>query len=178
MKAFADDKINVSQKLKFSFKRVEKNAGKRENVGYQHFLLFLQCFQKAFFTELLKVGTMRKKVNTPPCILMSRKTSLYNKSIKSISSNNRANYEVELSFEQKKIRIAKSFGPCQPARIAQADMGQYFSQMHLAGLKLSFNQVNALIVWPTDAWLFDKPHPMYETQKKTPVSTRISARNR
>ena len=28
------------------------------------------------------------------------------------------------------LKIAKSFDPCQPARIAQADMGRYFSQMH------------------------------------------------
>ena len=27
--------------------RVEKSMGKGENAGYQHFLLFLNCFQKA-----------------------------------------------------------------------------------------------------------------------------------
>ena len=44
LKAFADDKINVTQKLKFVFRRVENNVGKRENAGYQHFLLFPQYF--------------------------------------------------------------------------------------------------------------------------------------
>ena len=46
-KAFADDKIIVNQKLKFDMGRVENIVGKGENAGYQHFLLFLQCFQKA-----------------------------------------------------------------------------------------------------------------------------------
>ena len=49
LKANADDKIlvNVIEKLKPDFRRVENIVGKRENVGSQHFLLFLQCFQKA-----------------------------------------------------------------------------------------------------------------------------------
>ena len=54
--AFADDKINVTEKLKFVLKMVENIVGKGENAGYQHFLLFLQCFQKATFSRLLKVG--------------------------------------------------------------------------------------------------------------------------
>ena len=55
LKAFADDKINVSENLKFVF-RIENIVGNEENAGYQHFLLFSQCFQKASFTRLLKVG--------------------------------------------------------------------------------------------------------------------------
>ena len=34
---------------------VENIVGKGENAGYQHFLLFLQCFQKLSFSGLLKV---------------------------------------------------------------------------------------------------------------------------
>ena len=51
-KGSADDKIlvNVIEKLKPDFRRVENIVGKRENVGYQYFLLFLQCFQKASFS--------------------------------------------------------------------------------------------------------------------------------
>ena len=45
LKAFANDKINVSEKLKFVLGRVESIVGKGENAGYQHFLL--QCFKKA-----------------------------------------------------------------------------------------------------------------------------------
>ena len=48
LKAFADDKINVNQKLKFDMGRVENTVGKGENAGYQHFLLFPQCFQRPF----------------------------------------------------------------------------------------------------------------------------------
>ena len=55
LKAFANDKINVTKKQKF-LGRVENIVRKGENVGYQHFLLFPQCFQKASFSELLKVG--------------------------------------------------------------------------------------------------------------------------
>ena len=51
-KAFADDKINVKKKLKFGLGRVENIVRNGENAGYQHFLLFPQCFQKASFPGL------------------------------------------------------------------------------------------------------------------------------
>ena len=50
MKAFADDKINMTQKLKFALGRVGNIVEKGENAGYQHFLVFPQCFQKATFS--------------------------------------------------------------------------------------------------------------------------------
>ena len=56
LKAFADNNLNVNKKLKFALGRVENIVGKGENAGYQHFLLFPHCFQKASFTEVLKVG--------------------------------------------------------------------------------------------------------------------------
>ena len=49
LEAFADDTINVTQKLKFVLGRVENIVGKGENAGNQHFLLSPQCFSKAFF---------------------------------------------------------------------------------------------------------------------------------
>ena len=49
LKAFANDKIRVTQKLKFVEGRVKNIFGKRENDGNQHFLLFPQYFQKASF---------------------------------------------------------------------------------------------------------------------------------
>ena len=55
-KAYADDKINVVQKLKFVLEMVENIVGKEENAGYQPFLLFSQCFQKASFSGSLQVG--------------------------------------------------------------------------------------------------------------------------
>ena len=39
-KALADDKINVTEKLKFGSERIENIVGKGKNAGYQHFLLF------------------------------------------------------------------------------------------------------------------------------------------
>ena len=35
LKAFADNKINVTEKLKFVLGRVENIVGKEENAGYQ-----------------------------------------------------------------------------------------------------------------------------------------------
>ena len=46
-KAFAEDMINMTEKLNFVLGRVETIVEKGENAGYQHFLLFPQCFQKA-----------------------------------------------------------------------------------------------------------------------------------
>ena len=52
--AFADDKRNVTRKLKFVFERLENIVGEGENAGYQHFLLFPHCFQKASFFRVIK----------------------------------------------------------------------------------------------------------------------------
>ena len=49
-------KINVTEKLKFVLRRVENIVGKGENAGYQHFLLFPQCFQKVSLSGPFKVG--------------------------------------------------------------------------------------------------------------------------
>ena len=59
--AFADDKLNMTQKyLKFAFKSILNIVGKGENAGYHHFLLFSQCFQKAFAWGSSKVGLCDK----------------------------------------------------------------------------------------------------------------------
>ena len=55
LKALAGDKINITQKQKFLLGWVENIVGKGENAGYQQFLLFPQCFQKASFSGLFKV---------------------------------------------------------------------------------------------------------------------------
>ena len=54
LKAFADIKINVAKMMISVFHVVENNAGKGENAAYQHFLHFLQCFQKASFSGVVK----------------------------------------------------------------------------------------------------------------------------
>ena len=45
LKAFADNKLNVATMAISLFDRVENTVGKGENAGYQHFLLFPQCFK-------------------------------------------------------------------------------------------------------------------------------------
>ena len=55
LKAFADDKSNVAQNIKVAFHRIENIVGKEENAGYQHFLLFPQCFQKALSSSAPRV---------------------------------------------------------------------------------------------------------------------------
>ena len=52
LKAFADDKLNITRNLKVVFHRIENIVGKEENAGCQHFLLFSQCFQKAFSSNV------------------------------------------------------------------------------------------------------------------------------
>ena len=38
----------------FLFDRAEDTVRKGENTGYQHFLLFPQCFQKLYFLGVVK----------------------------------------------------------------------------------------------------------------------------
>ena len=45
-KAFADDNLNVYQKLKFASGRVENILGNGENAGYQHFVLLHSVFKR------------------------------------------------------------------------------------------------------------------------------------
>ena len=56
LRAFADEKLKVTQMKVFFSDSVENNEGKGENAGCQHFLLFPHCFQKASLPGLLKSG--------------------------------------------------------------------------------------------------------------------------
>ena len=55
-KAFADDILNVVQIMICVSDMVKNIVEKGENAGYQHFLLFPECFQKASLSGLAKVG--------------------------------------------------------------------------------------------------------------------------
>ena len=55
LKALEGYKINVTEKLHFALERVENIVGKGGNAGYQHFLLFPQCFQESSPLRSLKV---------------------------------------------------------------------------------------------------------------------------
>ena len=50
----ADNKINVTEKLKFVSGRAANIVGKGENAGSQHFLFFSTMFSKAFFPRVVK----------------------------------------------------------------------------------------------------------------------------
>ena len=49
------------------YDRVENIEGKveNENAGYQHFLLFPQCFRNDSIPDLIKPGIVWEKVNDP-----------------------------------------------------------------------------------------------------------------
>ena len=49
LEAYADNKFNFTHIIKFVFGREVNIVEKGENAGYQHFLLFPQCFHKAFY---------------------------------------------------------------------------------------------------------------------------------
>ena len=65
-------KKKVLEKIIFVFDRVENIVGKGQNAGYQHFLLFPQCFQKAFYSRLLKVGIMWYRVKRIELLITSK----------------------------------------------------------------------------------------------------------
>ena len=58
------------------YDRVEKIVGKGENAGYQHFLLFPQCFQKASFPEASKGVIVWEWVNRLTSALMPYKCKI------------------------------------------------------------------------------------------------------
>ena len=53
--AYADDKLYVTEKLKFGLGRVENAVVKEENSGYQHFFSFPTMFSKDFFFKVVKI---------------------------------------------------------------------------------------------------------------------------
>ena len=54
LKVFADNRINEAQMMISVLDWVENTVGKGENAGFQHFLLFPQCFQKDPFLEVVR----------------------------------------------------------------------------------------------------------------------------
>ena len=60
-KAFADDKLNVTQNVQVVFHRTGNSMGKEENAGYQHFFLFPQCCRKGFSSGVSKVKSLSGK---------------------------------------------------------------------------------------------------------------------
>ena len=55
-KAFVNDKLILDKMTISLLDKVQNTEEKRENAGYQHFLLFTQCFPKPSSLGSLKVG--------------------------------------------------------------------------------------------------------------------------
>ena len=71
LKAFTDNKLNNYNICVFD--RVENIVEKGENAGYQHFLLFPQCFQQACFPGASKGVIVWEQVNpfpNKPCFFL------------------------------------------------------------------------------------------------------------
>ena len=49
----ADNKMKVTEKMKFILKMLENIVGKGENGGYQHFLFFPQYFSKGLILKVV-----------------------------------------------------------------------------------------------------------------------------
>ena len=64
--AFADNKSDVTTRMISVFIRQETVVGKGDNAGYQHFLLFPQCFHNAYPSGLLKVRILWYRVKNLP----------------------------------------------------------------------------------------------------------------
>ena len=56
LKAFAEEKDWYASKTEAVMEWEENIVGKGENAGYQHFLLFPQCFQKLSLSGTFKLG--------------------------------------------------------------------------------------------------------------------------
>ena len=63
LKAFADDTFEIIKMMISVFDKVENSVGKGENAGYQHFLLFPQCFPKPSSLGLLKIEIVWQRFN-------------------------------------------------------------------------------------------------------------------
>ena len=55
LKALTHTNGDVAEMKEFACQKVENTVGKAEDAGYQHFLLFPQCFQKPYSTGSFRV---------------------------------------------------------------------------------------------------------------------------
>ena len=65
MKPFADDKLNVTQNIKFDFHWVENIVGNGEDAGGQYFLLCRYCFQTSFSSSVESCHCVGKAKSIP-----------------------------------------------------------------------------------------------------------------
>ena len=67
LKEFADDNFKFDENGRKLSKQVENTVGKGEIARYQQFLLFPQCFQKAYFPGASKGVIVWEWVNCNLC---------------------------------------------------------------------------------------------------------------
>ena len=91
------------------FDRVEKIVGEGENAGYQHFLLFPHCFQKASFQGLLKVGIVSNRVKTSHNSLFQGATETIAHDMKNKGFNNSEHKPVFLCWLVLPVPSASDF---------------------------------------------------------------------
>ena len=94
MKVFADNKIIVPVKLKFALGTIENIVGKGENAGNQHFLPFLQCFQKV---SISRSFVLEEKVIMVLCLFFQKKKEMLSR------LNNDQNGDSVLSAEYSQM---------------------------------------------------------------------------
>ena len=70
LKAFVDNKMKVTEKIKFVLEMLENFVGKGENAGYQHFLFFPQYFFSLIPTIFSK-GLILNVVKSRDCVVKS-----------------------------------------------------------------------------------------------------------
>ena len=63
---------NRDSKIEVCFKKAKRIVGKGENTGYQHFLLFPKCFEKASSSGSGKPWTVRYRVTQVEFTLIER----------------------------------------------------------------------------------------------------------
>ena len=61
MKAFTDNKLNVTQNIRVVLHRIENIVGKEENAGYQHFLFSHNVFFKRRFPPVHQKSSLCRK---------------------------------------------------------------------------------------------------------------------
>ena len=76
-----------------------------------------------------KPFSVKRRLDASHWSIIPSNTSPNYGSINSSLSNNRPTHELELSFDMRKSKVAKCFGPFQPAQSAQAGMSRCFSQV-------------------------------------------------
>ena len=72
--------------------KIGKTVGKGENAGYQHFLLFLQCFPKPSSLGSLKVGLCGEELILLHVIILRFKNTERKQAFENIVGNGENNW--------------------------------------------------------------------------------------